>query len=194
MGTKITIIDGHPDPDPGRLCHALAEAYTKGALETGHDIRRVDVARLEFPILRTQHAFDKETPVPDIQTAQDDIRWADHIVIVYPLWLGTMPALLKAFLEQTMRPGFAFEEGGNGWPRQRLQGRTARIVVTMGMPAFFYRWYFLAHSLRSLERNILRFCGIKPAGETIFGMVDAAGDAKRAKWLAKMTDLGRRGR
>jgi putative NADPH-quinone reductase len=194
VNKKIVIIDGHPDADPGRLCHALADAYAQGAQDAGHAIKRIDVARLDFPVLRSQRDFDEGSPPAGILSAQDGIRWADHVVIVYPLWLGTMPALLKAFFEQTFRPGFAFKATDNGWPRKQLAGRTARLVVTMGMPALLYRWFYLAHSLRSLERNILKFCGIKPVGETVFGLVETAGDAKRAAWLDKTADLGRRAR
>lgn len=193
MGLKITIIDGHPDASEGRLCHALADAYANGAREGGHETRRIDIARLDFPVLRTREEFETGGAPPDVEVAQDDIAWAEHLLIVYPLWLGTMPALLKAFLEQTFRPGFAFERSEARWPKKRLGGRSARIVVTMGMPAFLYRWFYLAHSLRSLERNILKFSGIRPRGETIFGMVDAASAEKRARWLESMATLGRRG-
>ena len=73
---------------------------------------------------------------------------------------------------------------------KRLKGKTARIIVTMGMPALVYRWYFGAHSLKSLERNILGFSGIGPIKESLFGMVEGVGDAKRQKWLTKMRSLG----
>ena len=127
--------------------------------------------------------------------AQATIDWAEHLVIVYPLWLGTMPALFKAFLEQVMRPGFAVgsQKEGMSW-RTALRGRSARVVVTMGMPAFVYRWWFGAHSLKSLERNILKFVGIRPVRETLFGMVENASEAKRRRWLEKMSELVRAGR
>lgn len=190
MAKRIAIIDGHPDPAGGHLCQALAKAYAEGAQSAGHEVRLVVVARLDFPLLRTKEAFEAGAVPPDIEAAQRDILWSEHLCILYPLWLGTMPAVLKGFFEQAMRPDFAFEGGNGRWPKRRLGGRTARIVVTMGMPALLYRWYFLAHSLRSLERNILRFCGIKPVGETIFGLVDTAGAARRAKWLGRMRSLG----
>jgi len=101
-----------------------------------------------------------------------------------------MPALLKAFLEHIFRPGFAFQYRVKGFPRKLLKGKTARIVITMGMPAFLYRWYFRAHSLKSLKRNILRFCGIGPIQESLFGMVEATTEATRQKWLAKMRKYG----
>ena len=130
-----------------------------------------------------------------LQPAQDDIAWASHIVLFFPLWLGDMPALLKGFLEQVARPGFAFEreKGGTAFSKKGLTGRSARIVVTMGMSALVYRWFFRAHSVKSLERNILGFVGISPVHETLVGMVGniTAGDAQN--WLKKLRLLGQRG-
>jgi putative NADPH-quinone reductase len=85
------------------------------------------------------------------------------------LWLGAMPALLKGFLEQVFRPGFGASLPGSAQAiKTNLAGRSTRIVVTMGMPAFIYRWYFGAHSLRNLKRNILGFVGIKPNRHTLY--------------------------
>jgi putative NADPH-quinone reductase len=195
MSRRILIIDGHPDRRPGRFIHALAEAYATGAAEGGHESRRIEVGALDFPLLRTKEDFDGQNVHPAIKAAEDDLAWADHLVLLYPLWLGAMPALLKGFLEQVFRPGFAFSLGGGqgGWKRA-LKGKSARIVVTMGMPALVYRWYFGAHGLKSLERSILGFAGIRPIGETLIGMVETMSDAKRARWLAKLAKLGRAGR
>jgi putative NADPH-quinone reductase len=124
--------------------------------------------------------------------ARDAIIAAEHLVIVFPLWLGTMPAVVKAFLEQIMRPGIAFAYRPQGFPKRLLAGRSARIVVTMGMPAFLYRWYFGGHGLRGLERSILRFTGIKPVRETLLGMIGNADEAGRRRWLDQMRDYGKR--
>ncbi len=191
---NILLIDGHPDASDKRFCRAIVSAYEKGASVAGHDTRRIEVANITFPLLRSEAEFEGEVLTETILDAQDQIRWAKHIVIVYPLWLGTMPALLKAFLEQVFRPGFGFGASSRGWPEKLLKGRSARIIVTMGMPAFVYRWYFAAHSLKSLERNILKFCGISPVRETILGMVAAVSDGKRKSWLKKIEMLGAAGR
>jgi len=178
MGRRILILLGHPDPAPERLCRALAEAYAEGARSAGHDVRLIDLAKLDFTLLRTKDEFEKSAPSAVIKQAQDDMVWAQHLVIIYPLWLGTMPALLKGFFEQVGRPGFAFETKGPGWKKALLKGRSARIVVTMGMPALAYRFYFGAHSLKSLERNILGFIGISPIRETLIGLVEMKGKGK----------------
>lgn len=193
MKGQIVVIDGHPDPDPDRLCHALADAYVQGAESAGHGVEVVRLAELDIPFLKSADEFNHQQPGPAVQHVQRVVEAADHVVMIYPLWLGTMPAMLKALLEQVFRPGFAFGAEGTKTMRSgRLTGKSARVVVTMGMPAFVYRWYFRAHSLKSLERNILKFCGIKPVRETLFGLVEATTDAKRGRWLQTMHDLGQR--
>ena len=192
---KIALIQGHPDPAGNRLCHALEEAYVNGARDAGHSVAIIAVGELEFPLLRSQaewKAGADGTPA-GLLNAQRTCLEADHFVIIYPLWLGTMPALLKGFLEQALRPGVVMSEG-EGFPKALLKGKSARIVVTMGMPALAYRYYFMAHSLKNLQRNILGFAGIKPIRSTLFGMVEQASDAKRQAWLDKMRTLGREAR
>lgn len=117
---------------------------------------------MDFPILRSQAEFESGALTESLALARDLIVSAQHIVIVFALWLGTMPTIVKAFLEQVMRPGVAFAYQSKGFPKKLLAGCSARLVVTMGMPALAYRWYFFAHGLRGLERNVLRFVGIKP--------------------------------
>ena len=193
MPHKIVIVQGHPDPSGDRFAHALAAAYAKGARDAGHEVQILDIARMEFPLLRTANEWTNASVTPSIAAAQDAIRSAEHLVIFFPLWLGTMPALLKGFLEQVLRPGFAIAktEGPGIW-KKLLRGRSARIVVTMGMPALVYRWFFRAHALKGLERNILRFCGIAPIRESVIGMVEGKA-AYREKWLVRMAALGKAG-
>jgi putative NADPH-quinone reductase len=188
---RILLIQGHPDPKGGHLCHALAQAYAEGAAAAGHELRRVEVALLDFPILRSQLEWEKDPLPAALQPAQDAIDWAQHLVLFFPLWLGDMPALLKGFLEQVARPGFAFrDENGSGFGKKGLVGRSARVVVTMGMPALVYRYYFRAHSLKSLERNVLGFIGIAPVNESLIGMVDKMDDKTRTQWFARLRALG----
>ena len=196
MSRHILVVVGHPDPSPDRLCRGLATAYAEGAEQAGHEVRQIDLARLEFPLLRTEQEFEHGTIPDGLKEAAEAVVWAQHIVLVFPLWLGTMPAMLKAFLEQVMRPGtaFAYPAKGGGFAKSLLQGRSARLVVTMGMPAPVYRIWFLSHGIAGMRRGILNFVGIKPVRETLFGMVATASDAKRANWLKQMHRLGERAR
>ena len=194
MPKRILLIQGHPDATEPHLCHALASSYAQGAEGAGHAVRHIKLAELDFPLLRSQQAWQKGNIPDSLKPAQEDIAWAEHIVFFFPLWLGDMPALLKGFLEQVARPGFAFtyEEGGSPWGKKALTGRSARVVVTMGMPALVYRWYFRAHSVKSLERNILGFVGIAPVNETLVGLTGDMKADDAAKWLTKLKRLGER--
>ena len=191
MKPSILILDGHPDPCADRLTHALVDAYRQGAEQANHEVRIVRLADLTFPLLRSQGDYELEEPVEAVRQCQHLMTWATHVVIFYPLWLGSMPAMLKALLEQMLRPGFAFSTIKLGrWPVKYLSGKTARIVVTMGMPAFIYRWYFRAHSLRSLQRSILKFVGFRRVRSTIIGSVGSMTRAQREDWLQNVRDLG----
>src|SRR5690606_609891 len=142
---RVLVIDAHPDPDPDHVVHALAREDAGAAEAGGHDVVVLDVATLDFRLIRKPSDGLVGQPLPVIVRAQNDIEWADHVVILYPLWLGDVPALLKAFLEQVMRPGFALEYRTTGLPLKLLEGRSARVVVTMGMSAIFYRLVYSAN-------------------------------------------------
>ncbi|MES2351193.1 MAG: NAD(P)H-dependent oxidoreductase [Pseudomonadota bacterium] len=194
MGKRILLIQGHPDPSQDHLCHTLAKAYASGARLAGHEVRQTQVALLRFPLLRSQHEWEHETLPDDLRQVQDDITWSQHMVMFFPLWLGDMPALFKGFLEQVARPGFAF--GGDPlhpMTKKPLAGRSARVVVTMGMPALLYRFYFRAHSIKSLKRNILRFIGIKPVKETLIGKVGKTDTNTVVNLVARLEEMGREG-
>lgn len=192
--SAITLIQGHPDPAGGHLCNALADAYRRGAEQAGFEVHAIEVARLDFPLIRNKDDFEHGERPACIREAQAQIQASGHLVLVYPLWLGTLPALLKGFLEQVFRYDFAFEPQDGGRFDRKLVGRSARIVVTMGMPALAYRWFYGAHSLKGIERNILKFAGIRPVRESLFGMVENVDAGKRARWLEQMERLGRDGR
>jgi putative NADPH-quinone reductase len=188
---RIVLIQGHPDPAGGHLCHELADAYVQGALEGGHELRSIDVARLDFPLLRSNADWEESPVPPDIVAAQQDILWSQHLVLMFPLWISDMPALLKGFLEQLARPGFAFRRksdppGGH----KLLEGRSAHVIVTMGRPAFVYRIINRSHALKALERDVLAAIGFDPVRETLVGLVEALESEDRARWRAEMHELG----
>jgi putative NADPH-quinone reductase len=193
MLKKILLIDGHPDPSPQRFDHALTEEYRRAAVAAGHEVRVTQLGTLQFPWLRTSQDFHSGKPPAVIVQQQQFLSWAEHVVIVYPLWLGSMPALLKAYLEQLLRPGFAFEAAkANSSPKKLLQGRSVRIFVTMGMPSLFYTLVYRAHSLKSLERNILGAAGFKPIRATVIGHIEGVSAKQRKAILADAAALGAR--
>jgi len=193
MPQRVLIVQAHPDAGGDHFGDALAARYARGAESAGHAVEWLTLNRLDFPLLASAEAW-REGPVPDaIAAAQQSLLACNHVAFFYPLWMGDMPALLKAFLEQTMRPGFAFRESEGRAPQRQLAGRSARLVVTMGMPALLYRTFYRAHTVRSFKRNILRFSGIRPVRASLIGLVEGSA-SRRRHWLEKLESLGARAR
>jgi putative NADPH-quinone reductase len=193
MARSILVLRCHPAPVGGHFCDALVEAYQSGATSAGHRVDSLDLAVLDIPFLRTAEAWKTASPSADIRLAQAKIAVADHLVFIYPLWLGDMPALLKAFLEQVACEGFVMSVDDKGRWQQGLKGKSTRIIVTMGMPALIYRFYFFSHSLRSFKRNILGFAGVSPVSTTVIGSVDKSAGHRKG-WIASIRSLGEQGK
>lgn len=168
---KILILQGHPDGANRHFCHALAEAYRKGAQAAGHHVNEIDIGKIDLPTLRDPKVWKDPATLDFVDQAQAAITEAEHIVLIFPLWMGTLPAHLKAWLEWVFTEAFAFQITAHGWT-PKLRGRSARIVITMGMPGLAYRYFFFAHSLRMLRRNMLGFAGLGPIRDSIVGSVE----------------------
>lgn len=187
MARKILIINGHPDPSPERLCAALANAYGAGARAGGHVVKRLDVGAMDFALIGSAESFANATAPKAILEAQQAVVWADHVVIIFPLWLGGLPARLKGFFEQTFRYGFALSAPGQKM-QGLLKGRSVRMIVTMGMPALIFRWVFGAYGLRAVSRGMLWISGFRPIRSLIIGGVGGPQDFK--PWLRKVEAMG----
>lgn len=186
---RILIINGNSKDHS--LCHSLAEAYEKGARETRNEVHLVHLSKLSFDAI-FRSGYQNEQPLePDLEHLQNEIRWAEHLVFVYPTWWGTVPALLKGALDRIFLPGFAFKyRKGNPLPEKLLKGKTARLIVTMDAPPWYYKLVYGAPGTKMMKRTVLEFCGIKPVKVTEFGPVLNSKEQQRARWLAKAETLG----
>ncbi|XBQ15972.1 MAG: NAD(P)H-dependent oxidoreductase [Oceanicaulis sp.] len=191
---RICLVNAHPDPAPERFCHALAAAYQSGAEEAGHTVDRFDAGALDYGFLESAAAFDAAPP-DAFKAVREALSAADHFVFIYPLWLGTLPAKSKAFLEHLGRAHFFLDTQNDSskWPAQKMNGKSARVIVTMGMPGFAYRLFFGSHSVKGLEAGILKLSGFSPVKDSVFGLVEA-GPERRAALLDEARKLGAAGR
>ncbi|QMV40684.1 NAD(P)H-dependent oxidoreductase [Cohnella cholangitidis] len=190
MKTNILIITGHPDSQS--YCAALSDAYRKGAAENDKvQVREIDLGKIEFdPNL--QFGYRQRTELEeDLKQAQELIRWADHLVFVYPTWWGSMPAILKGFIDRIFLPGFAFKYRDNSslWDKL-LKGKTAHLIVTSDTPSWYNKFIYRSAGHSVMKRNILHFCGIAPVRITEVGPVKPSSEQQRAKWLDKVKRLG----
>lgn len=193
MKQNILIILGHPDS--GSFCGALADAYAHGAQAAGHQVERINIGSLRFdPVLHKGYA-EIQALEPDLLDTQAAIARADHLVFVYPVWWGAPPSLLKGFFDRTFLPGFAFrfkEGSATSWDRL-LSKRSARLIVTMDTPPWYYRLVYRMPGHNQMKKTILEFCGVRPVSITEFGPIKSSSPEQRRKWLDRVSRLGETG-
>jgi putative NADPH-quinone reductase len=186
---RILIINGHPDGDSYNA--SLAAAYKKGALASGAEVREINVRTLDFnPNLALGYRQRTELEA-DLLAAQEVITWAEHLVWVYPVWWGGLPALLKGFIDRVFLPNFAFKKRENSlWWDKLLRGRSARLITTLDQPAWYYWLVNRRPTYYAMKRMTLEFCGIAPVRTTTIGPIRLSKETYRASWLKKIEALG----
>ncbi len=190
MGKKILIVNGHPNKES--LNFALAQAYKEGASEGNSEIKEIIIRDLQFsPNL--QYGYQKRTELePDLLEAWEKIKWAEHLVFVFPIWWGGMPAMMKGFFDRLFLPGFAFQYKENSvWWDKLLTGRSAHIICTMDTPYWYFRLVYGNPGINQLKRTILQFCGITPVRVTVFSPIRNITEEKRKSHLEKVVQLGK---
>ncbi|MBG9787884.1 NAD(P)H-dependent oxidoreductase [Brevibacillus laterosporus] len=139
---KILIIQGNPVKES--YGEALAEAYQKGAVSTGAEVKSLRLANLDFnPNLAGGY---KNKP-----QLEDDLILA----------------------------------------QQLLKGRSARLIVTMDSPYWYYSLVQGKPGHRMMKKSTLQFCGISPVKITTLSQVGKADDEKRKRWLRTVNQLGK---
>ena len=191
MSRQVLVVLGHPCSDS--LCAGLATAYADAARAAGAQVRVLRLGSLVFDPLLHAGYRQVQTLEPDLVAAQQDILWAQHLVWMYPIWWGAMPALLKGFIDRVFLPGFAFKyrEGSSLWDKL-LAGRSAELLVTMDSPPWYFRWVTRMPGHQQMKRAILEYSGIRPVRVHSFGPVRSASPTRIAQWLEKAGQLGSR--
>jgi NAD(P)H dehydrogenase (quinone) len=186
---KILVISGHPNPDS--FNYSLAESYKKGAEKTDCEVEILSIGELKFnPNL--EYGYQKRMELePDLIMAQKKIKLADHIVWIFPLWWGTMPAIMKGFIDRIFLPDFAFKQiDGSLISKKLLVGKTARIICTMDYPVWYYKFVMMEPGTRVLKNMILKYVGIKTIGTTYIAPVKNSKLKLRKKHLKKVEQIG----
>jgi len=187
---KILIINGHPDKES--FSFALSNSYKKGAEISNAKIEEINIRDLNFnPNLK--FGYRKRTELePDLLDAQVKLKWADHLVWVYPIWWSSVPAIMKGFLDRALLPGFAFTKKENSlFSDAYFTGKTARIICTLDQPAWYYKWIYGNPSHNAIKKGTLNFIGVKKVRITTIGPIRLSKEKFREKWLKKIEKLGK---
>jgi NAD(P)H dehydrogenase (quinone) len=190
MNKKVLIIFAYPGKES--FGYALKESYKKGLQEEKAEVKEIYLNDLHFET-RLLHGYRKEQEMePDLIHAQELIQWAEHLVFIYPLWWALMPALLKAFIDRTFLPGFAFQYRKESlfWDKL-LKGKSARLIITMDTPRWYYRIAYKNAGFVAMKKGILQFCGVQPVHISSFGPVKKSTELRRKKWIDTMYNKGK---
>ncbi len=187
--SKVLVINGNPKRSS--LCKGLAESYAQAARDAGSDVEIVHIAELNFEIDLKEGYDKKQVFEDDLKTLQTSILESTHIVIISPTWWGTVPAKLKGLFDRVFLSGFAFKYNkGQSIAEKLLQGKTARIIVTMDSPVWYYRLVLGDPMIKTLKKPTLELCGIKVKNISRFGPVISSTDTIRQKWIQSVRKAG----
>ena len=184
---NIYILLAHPDTES--FNGQIADTYQAQALKMGHEVRRQNLGEMKFdPILWKGYKVPQQLEA-DLITTQENIRWCEKWVIIYPVWWGSVPALFKGFLDRTLCPGFAFKYHENNpfWDKL-LKGRSAELIITSDSP---WWWIWLQNrnsDSNSIKRATLQFCGIKPVKIKRINNMRFVKNIDRQNLLSAITD------
>lgn len=193
---RIVVIIGHPFAES--LSHGLAKKYSEQAKKMNADVRVIDLASLSFEAnphnlnqVRVRGIDQLDELQPSIARMVNDLEWADHFAFFYPVWWGTFPAVLKAFMDRVILSGVAFRYGTTGVKWTKLwRGKTARIILTMDAPPLWHKLVYRAPGENALKRATLWYVGVKTIGITRFAPVRFSTPEIREQWLATAAKLG----
>jgi NAD(P)H dehydrogenase (quinone) len=182
---KVLVINAHPDKLS--FNYALSEAYTSGLNKSEISVEVINLIDLEFnPILK--YGYRKRTEMePDLVSALEKIKQADHLVWFFPMWWYSVPAILKGFIDRVFLPGIAFEYvEGKPLPKKLFKGKTAHIFITADTPRW-YDWLFMGSpSINQFKKGTLQFCGVTPVKVTYISTIKNSSETFRNKWLNKV--------
>ena len=190
---KTLIIYNHPHE--GSFCSAIRDAVESGLHKGGHQHKTINLDKDEFdPVMREKDlgAFVKAGRIgeegldgvdPIVLRYMKKLRWAEHIVMIFPIWWMTMPAMMKGFVDKVIFPGVVYKMEGGELVSMLSSLKQVTIITTMNTPSDVYKDVFDNSIEGSLIKGTFNKIGIHDIRWISLNMVKQAGDEKRWLWL-----------
>ena len=179
------ILNGHPlSPS---FSGAVANRYAETLEQRGIKVRRLDISEMTVPEMTTRKPANAEL-TGDVSKFWEAMVWADHVMVVHPLWWGSMPAKLKALFDIGLQSGSAYRYVANKpLPLGLMAGRSARLVVTSDTPNWFMASFYANAHFRTVSNQILKFVGFKPVHISHLSVLRGATSAHLEKLLTRIS-------
>lgn len=192
---KTLIVFNHPYG--GSYCAAVMAAVEKGLEKSGQPYKTINLDQEEFdPVMKSKdliafagaaRAGEEALAVVDetVMRYKGMLEWAEHLVMIFPIWWMTMPAMTKGFIDKVIFPAIAYTMD-NGRLISRLQIKKVTIITTMNTPAEAYRDLFNNAIEGSLINGTFKKIGIEDVKWISLNEVKQASDELRKLWLAQI--------
>ncbi|WP_332650852.1 NAD(P)H-dependent oxidoreductase [Lysinibacillus sp. 54212] len=161
---KVLIVYTHPNHQS--LNYAFLERVLKGSEENPviEDIKLLDLYEEGFnPVLEfneQKRRRDMHTD-PTFEKYREQLKWADKIIFVYPIWWGRPPAMLLGYFDQVLASNFAYRDKGKWFSEGLLKEKSVVCISTMKGPTH-YPLFLLNNSHKALmKKAVFQFIGIK---------------------------------
>ncbi|REK71848.1 NAD(P)H-dependent oxidoreductase [Paenibacillus paeoniae] len=181
---NVLVIYTHPNHES--LSYAFLQRVLQGTGENPNiaQTQVLDLYGESFdPILR----FDKVKrrrdmhADPRLERHREQLRWADKIVFVYPIWWGRPPAMLLGYIDQMFASGFAYRDNGGLLPEGLLKGKSVVCVSVMkGPPLYPLYWLNNAHKVL-MRKALFSYVGMKKVKFFEFGNMEKPGGKQGRK-------------
>ena len=195
---KTLIVFTHPHE--GSYCYAIMDAAKKGLKKGGHECKTINLDKDRFdPVMRAKDlkAFTElgrgETAAlseldPAVLRYKKKLEWAERLIMIFPIWWMSMPAMMKGFVDKVILPGVAYEME-EGRLKSRLRNlREVTVISTMNTPADVYRDRFNNSIEGSLIKGTFNQIGIHDARWISLNMVKQVGEEVRTQWLEELEE------
>jgi NAD(P)H dehydrogenase (quinone) len=186
MDMNTLIITAHPSSQG--FIHKMAAAYQEKAESKGREVRIIDLykdTKYQQEFLQFEDIKGEWTGQEVRHLWEEQLTWANEVVLMYPMWWFSMPAIVKNFLDNNLTAGFAFSYKG-GKQHGLLTRRDMKVFITADGSSLIY--VFLGPILRFLlQKGVFEFCGMKVASFDVFtNMRGKRNDTARTALLDKV--------
>ncbi|AMA74072.1 MULTISPECIES: NAD(P)H-dependent oxidoreductase [Aneurinibacillus] len=187
---KALLLFAHPN-NQDSFNSAIRDEVQKALESKGVETRIRDLYAANFqPVLTTDEmALWERGEVPeDIVEEQKHIKWADLLVIIYPVWWAGPPAILKGYYDRVLTSGFAYQYTENG--HEKLLGaKKALVIETASATKESLQKRSLDSAFKAaVDVGILDYCGIQVMEHLILDNIHHVSDDERKQMLARIKE------
>lgn len=188
---KALIVYAHPWD--GSYNHALLTAVQRGLDRGGVQHETIDLNKIGFsPVLSEQDlAMYSKGGASDARVGefQAKIRQAEFFFVIFPVWWGAMPAILKGFFDKVLLKGWAYEATSLGMLKPQIHNiRQAVVISTMNAPSIYYNVFMGQQIKHGLINGMLKTCGLNRVKWFELARVAHVSRARRERWLRQVED------